>query len=68
MIAWGGGFKSGGSTQHVEINLVDKSTNSLKQLNSYMSTLGMIKKKRDEQFKYNTVEEDVIVDTPAVTR
>ena len=68
MIAWGGGFKSGASTQHVEINLVDKSTNSLRQLNNYLSTLGMLKKKQDEQFRYHATEEDFMFDSSAVRR
>ena len=57
MIAWGGGFKDGASTQHLEINLVDKSANSLKQLNNYLSTLGMLKKKQDERLKNYTADD-----------
>lgn len=60
MIAYGGGFKSGGSTQHLEINMVDKSTNSLKQLNNYLGTLGMIQKKRTEQYNFNAMDETTI--------
>ena len=60
MIAYGGGFKSGGSTQHLEINMVDKSVNSLKQLNNYLGTLGMIQKKRTEQYNFNAMDETTI--------
>jgi len=47
----GGKYEDGGITQTVEINLMDKSTNSLKQLNQYLGTLGKVmeeKKKRDQ--------------------
>jgi hypothetical protein len=46
----GGDFKNGAITQMVEINLVDKTTNSLKQLNQYASKLGEVyKAKKDKQ-------------------
>ena len=38
----GGEYKDGGVTQHIEINLQDKTTNSLKQLNTYLGTMGTI--------------------------
>ncbi len=56
----GGEFKDGGIEQHVEINLVDKSTNSLKQLNKYVSDLSVIIDKRKQAKK-----EDMPI--PAVT-
>lgn len=46
LIATGGEFSNGGVTQHVEINLVDKTTNSLKQLNNYSGIMGSIEKKK----------------------
>ena len=46
LIAAGGEFSNGGVTQHVEITLVDKTTNSLKQLNTYLGTMGSIEKKK----------------------
>lgn len=42
----GGEFKKGGVTQHVEINLVDKTTNSLKQLNQYAAVIGNIARQK----------------------
>ncbi|MBS1741770.1 MAG: DUF4836 family protein [Bacteroidetes bacterium] len=42
----GGGFKDGGTNMHAEINFMDKNTNSLKQLNSFM---GSWKKIDDEK-------------------
>ena len=44
----GGDYSDGGTSSHIEINLIDKSTNSLKQLNKYISTLGLIAKKEKE--------------------
>lgn len=46
LISKGGVFKDGGIIQHVEINLVDKKVNSLKQLNNYFGILGTIEKKK----------------------
>lgn len=67
MIAYGGGFKSGGSVQHFEINLVDKKTNSLKQLNNYLGTLGIIQKKRDAQYRSSMFDENTTVEpAPAI--
>ena len=46
----GGEFKDGAVTQFFEINLMDKTTNSLVQLNQYSNTLGKLyseKRKRD---------------------
>ncbi|MEO5942934.1 MAG: DUF4836 family protein [Ferruginibacter sp.] len=51
LLATGGDFKNGGITQHMEINLVDKTTNSLKQLNSYLGVIGSIEKKKEEKRK-----------------
>lgn len=48
----GGSFENGSIAQKFEINLVDKNTNSLKQLNQYISKLGQLineKKKKDQE-------------------
>jgi len=45
IIATGGEFSNGTLTGHFEINLVDKSTNSLKQLNQYGDKLAATRKK-----------------------
>ena len=42
MIITGSGFKDGAMSQHAEINLMDKATNSLKQLNNYLGILGNV--------------------------
>ena len=51
VVATGGGFKDGGVTQHIELNLMDKNTNSLKQLNRYMGILFNLQeqKKKDRE-------------------
>lgn len=63
----GGEFKDGGIVQHVEINLVDKTANSLKQLNKYVDELAIIQKKHKESRKYQDVEVDIapVPDTTA---
>ena len=45
----GGDYDDGGMTGSYEINLMDKNTNSLKQLNKYIGTLGLIAKKEKEK-------------------
>ena len=46
-ILWkGGDIDDGAITQNIEINLLDKSTNSLKQLNQYTSKLGELEKEK----------------------
>lgn len=45
----GGDYSNGGMTSSFEINLMDKNTNSLKQLNQYIGKLGIIAKKEKEK-------------------
>lgn len=62
-VIWkGGNFENGGITQKAEITLVDKNTNSLKQLNQYVNKLGQLinEKKKKEQ-------EDIMAFEDAVT-
>jgi hypothetical protein len=62
LIASGGEFKNGGIVQHVEINLVDKKTNSLKQLNNYFGTIGTtVKNSKDAWIKTDSTT--VVIDT-----
>ncbi|MBC7936769.1 MAG: DUF4836 family protein [Rhizobacter sp.] len=56
IILSGGEFKDGGIVQHVEINLLDKTTNSLKQLNKYIDELAVIEKQKKESYKYTDVD------------
>ncbi|GAB2818006.1 DUF4836 family protein [Ferruginibacter profundus] len=55
----GGQFEDGGITQSLEVNLMDKNTNSLKQLNQYVGLLGKLKMERDKKRQMNdvTIEE-----------
>jgi hypothetical protein len=59
-------YGKGDQTQHIEINMIDKSTNSLKQLNNYLGTLGMIKKKQDEMYKNKVHTDQVVTDSLTV--
>jgi hypothetical protein len=45
VVATGGEFKDGGMVQDLEINLVDKNTNSLKQLSQYADKLAVLNKR-----------------------
>lgn len=54
----GGNFKEGGITQHWEINLIDKNTNSLKQLNGYLGTMADLEEKKKAK---RLIVEDVIM-------
>ncbi|MEO6547256.1 MAG: DUF4836 family protein [Ferruginibacter sp.] len=47
----GGNYSDGGIQQTVEINLIDKSTNSLKQLNQYLATLSVVYKEHRQKQK-----------------
>ena len=49
----GGDYKDDAMTQTVEINLVDKTTNSLKQLNEYAAKLGKVYKTKKDKEKMN---------------
>lgn len=68
IIASGGEFKDGGITQHIEINLVDKTTNSLKQLNKYVDGMALIEKRKKESRKYydDVTIEELKIDTTVV--
>ena len=56
----GGNFKDGGITQHWEVNMVDKNSNSLKQLNSYLGTMSIIQEKKKAKNNIAWMNEDVM--------
>ena len=59
LIFKGTGMKNGGNSMHLEINLLDKNTNSLKQLNKYLSILGalqMQQRDRNKNYSVDTTE------------
>ncbi len=71
-IIWKGGeFKEGALTQSFEINLLDKNTNSLKQLNQYAGKLAeiQVQKKRKQKEDMMAFEDAVtaLKDTAAAT-
>jgi hypothetical protein len=47
----GGNFKNGASQFTIEINLVDKNTNSLKQLNQYAAVISQVMKEKEKKQK-----------------
>jgi len=60
----GGQFKDGGLVQHVEVNLMDKNSNSLKQLNNYLSDMAVLAKKKKEANQLFSVDSTaILVDT-----
>ncbi len=66
----GGNFKDGGLTQHWEVNMMDKNTNSLKQLNSYLGVVSNIQEKKKEKNNMAWMNEDVMspaMDTTMMT-
>jgi hypothetical protein len=56
----GGEFEDGGVTQTMEINLMDKSTNSLKQLNQYLGLLSKLKMEKDKRVEISDVKMEEI--------
>ncbi len=68
MILSGGEFKNGGVTQHLEVNLVDKTTNSLKQLNKYMGIIGSVAKVKSKEDKAMWNMEPTVTDTVTVVQ
>lgn len=60
----GGEFKDGGMVQHLTLNLMDKKTNSLKQLNAYANK--MAKLEEEQRKRYSTTTWDPMVEEPMV--
>jgi len=58
----GGKYESGGMTSKMEINLVDKTSNSLKQLNQYLAILGKLAKEQMDRRN----EVDMIMEEPKI--
>ncbi|MEO6720456.1 MAG: DUF4836 family protein [Ferruginibacter sp.] len=71
-VLWkGGNFSDGAISQVVEVNLVDKTTNSLKQLNQYAAKMALLykekqKKQKDEMMAYEDMVTPMTEDTTAV--
>ncbi len=64
-IAKGGDFSDGGLKQHIEINLLDKGTNSLKQLNDYLGKIAVLNKlqKEKQRRQWESWDNDATADT-----
>ena len=68
VVATGGDYKDGVVTSQVAVNLVDKNTNSLKQLNHLMETMYESQKKRREAWKtYNDSTATTLPQEPDTT-
>ncbi|MEI9946185.1 MAG: DUF4836 family protein [Chitinophagaceae bacterium] len=63
IIFTGGDSKGGATASHIEINLVDQKTNSLKQLNNYLGVMARIFREREKWNSNRDFEEKVIIDT-----
>jgi hypothetical protein len=69
LVATGGEIKNGAITQHLEVNLVDKKTNSLKQLNNYLAIVSSaVSRKKaagnaDWDRQWNSVDTTTVGDT-----
>ena len=66
----GGDYTDGGVTSHIEINLMDKSTNSLKQLNQYAGKLSQLyidlsNKRKAELSEFDAVADSVVAVSPS---
>ena len=66
LIIKGGELKGGAVTQHWEVNLVDKNTNSLKQLNKYAASMGLIAEahKKEREKMWNNMSDTATVIMP----
>ncbi len=66
--SWGTGFDDGALTSVLEINLMDKNTNSLKGLNGYIDRMAVVaiaeKKKNEERWK-NSPDNEIFRDSIA---
>lgn len=63
----GGDYSDGGISYKMEINLLDKKTNSLKQLNQYLAKVAevMQAKRKAEELRWKSIE-PVMMDTTAI--
>ncbi|MGB3007818.1 MAG: DUF4836 family protein [Chitinophagaceae bacterium] len=72
IVFYGGEFKNNGIESFVEINMVDKNTNSLKQLNNYFGFIALkmidLEKKKKEEYKKWDNQNDSVVVKPEVIK
>ncbi len=61
----GGNYDDGGMNYIIEITLLDKNTNSLKQLNQYLGTLSkLIKDRKDKEKAISTLNDEGVIYPP----
>ena len=68
IVFYGGEFKNNATETHMEINLVDKSTNSLKQLNSYLGFVAKVMKDNDKLKDLDMQQTPPVIDSVVVPR
>jgi hypothetical protein len=72
IIFYGEEYRDGGIESYFEINMVDKNTNSLKQLNNYLGFIAVkmidLEKKRKEEYKSWENQADSVVVKPEVIK
>ena len=61
-----GDFKDDALTGHTEINFIDQSTNSLKQLNHYFDTIAKVEMAKKESEKSETAIQDSLIVPPPI--
>jgi hypothetical protein len=66
VIATGGEFKDGGITGNTEINFIDQSTNSLKQLNHYFDVIAKVEMAKKEKEKSEVKVTDSLMIPPPI--
>lgn len=64
IVATGGDYKDGVVTGELTINMVDKNTNSLKQLNQYADKIYRSVKKKDQEYRNDYRKTDSAVSVP----
>jgi len=62
----GGDYTGGGITQNIEINLVDKNTNSLKQLNQYLGKIGQVMQEQQKHYGMRDMDAAIADSTIAI--
>ena len=66
VVFYGGKFVDGGITQHLELNMKDKKTNALKQLNTYINKMAVEEKRRKELMEKEGPKMDEVVAAPVM--
>ena len=66
VVFYGGKFVEGGITQHLELNMKDKKTNALKQLNTYINKMAVEEKKRKELMEKEGPKMNEVVAAPVM--